>query len=53
MPPETAEQTKDRIKAGWATFGCIYVAGVVLVVLFIAQEVVDLFERVCPACFGR
>ncbi len=53
MPPETAEQTKDRIRAGFATFTCAYVAGMVLVVFLIVAEAMEILEWICPACFGH
>jgi len=50
---ETVEKQKDRIKAGWATFALIYVAIMVLACFLITQGAMDLFELICPVCFGR
>ncbi len=42
-----------RLKARLARFGCLIVAGVVLLVFGLAQAYIDSLEQLCKVCFGR
>ncbi len=42
-----------RLKARLAKYGCLIVAGVVLLVFGLVQAYIDFLEQICLVCFGR